>query len=150
MLPHEQSRSRTCYRDRRSNTLVLARRESLPEAVRATQASVGDRVAPICITRLDLRRVLKKAKSGRKKRSVTGKRVTGPDVRRMIVQERRPILPTWLVARELVSCISEWCACIHEYRVSIIHPGYAQPLRVDSSLPSRLLKATVSGATFGV
>jgi hypothetical protein len=35
---------------------------------------------------------MKKAKSGRKKRSVTDKRITGPDLCRMIAQERFPAL----------------------------------------------------------
>src|SRR5215471_20168620 len=52
----------------------------------ATQASEGDRVTPTWVTRRVLRRVRKKAKSGRKNRSVTGKRVTGPDVRCVIAQ----------------------------------------------------------------
>src|SRR5215467_2223221 len=63
----------------------------------ATQASVGDRVTPTWITRRVFSSMRKKAKSGRTKRSVTGKRVTGPDVRRMIAQKRAPLLPSWLV-----------------------------------------------------
>ena len=39
----------------------------------------------------------KNAKSGRKKRSVTCKRVTGPDMRRVIVEERAPLLTSWLL-----------------------------------------------------
>jgi hypothetical protein len=47
---------------------------SLLEAVRASQASVGDRVAPTWITRRDASSLMKKAKRGRKKRSVTCKK----------------------------------------------------------------------------
>src|SRR6266516_5899867 len=63
----------------------------------ATQASVGDRVTPTWITRRVLSSMRKKAKSGRKKRSVTGKRVTGPDIRRVIAEKRAPLLTSWLV-----------------------------------------------------
>ncbi len=52
-------------------------------------------MTPTWITRRVLRRVRKKAKSGRKKRSVTGKRVTGPDLCCVVVQERCPLLSTW-------------------------------------------------------
>ncbi len=44
------------------------------EAVRATQESVGDRVTPTWITRRDFSSTMKKAKSGRKNRSVTCKK----------------------------------------------------------------------------
>src|SRR5947199_7181515 len=40
---------------------------------------------------------MKNAKSGRKKRSVTCKRVTGPDLSCMIAQKRAPLLPSWLL-----------------------------------------------------
>ena len=39
----------------------------------------------------------KKAKSGRKNRSVTGKRVAGPDLSGVVAQEGRPRLASWLV-----------------------------------------------------
>ncbi len=40
-----------------------------------------------------------------------------------------------VVVRELVSCISEWCACRHEYQVEVNPRESAQLPRVDSSLP---------------
>jgi hypothetical protein len=52
---------------------------------------------PTWITRRDFSSTMKKAKSGRKNRSVTGKRVTGPDIRRVIAQERAPLLTSWLL-----------------------------------------------------
>jgi len=39
---------------------------------------------------------MKKAKSGRKKRSVTGKRVAGPDICRVSAQKGRPLLSSGL------------------------------------------------------
>jgi len=39
----------------------------------------------------------KKAKSGRKNRSVTCKRVAGPDLSGVVAQEGRPRLASWLV-----------------------------------------------------
>jgi hypothetical protein len=65
----------------------------------ATQGSVGDLVTPTWITRRDLGRVLKNAKSGRKKRSVTGKRVAGPDIGGVFAQKGCPSLSSRL-----------WCA----------------------------------------
>src|SRR5258706_5564611 len=62
----------------------------------ATQGSVGDRVTPTWITLRDLCSMMKKAKSGRKKRSVTCKRVTSPDICRVITQKGRPLLSSWL------------------------------------------------------
>src|SRR5438034_11155252 len=64
----------------------------------ATQGSVGERVTPTWITFRDWRRVLKKAKSGRKKRSVTRKRVAGPDLGGVSARDRSTI--SGLVAAE--------------------------------------------------
>src|SRR5215470_15308099 len=63
----------------------------------ATQESVGDRVTPTEMTLRVLSSMRKKAKSGRKNRSVTGKRVTGPDLSCMVTQKRAPLLTSWLV-----------------------------------------------------
>jgi len=54
--------------------LDLYQRRWLPEAVRAVQAAVGERVTPTWITVRDFRRVLKKANSERKRRSVKGRK----------------------------------------------------------------------------
>jgi hypothetical protein len=53
-------------------------------------------VTPTSITRRVLSSTMKNAKSDRKKRSVTGKRVTGPDICRMMVQKGRPPPSPWL------------------------------------------------------
>jgi hypothetical protein len=62
----------------------------------ATQGSVGNRVTPTWITRRDLSWMMKNAKSGRKKRSVTGKRVASPDLCGVIVHKGCPPLSPWL------------------------------------------------------
>jgi hypothetical protein len=53
---------------------VFARMESLLAAVRATQESVGVRVTFTWMTLRDFSSMMKKAKSGRKKRSVICKK----------------------------------------------------------------------------
>src|SRR6266487_4732220 len=61
----------------------------------AVQASVGERLTPTCITLRDFSSMRKKANSQRKRRSVTGRRVTRPDVLGMRVEERPPRLSSW-------------------------------------------------------
>ena len=58
----------------------------------ATQGSVGERVTFTWITFRDCNSMMKNAKNGRKKRSVTWRRITGPHLCRMIAQERSPVL----------------------------------------------------------
>ena len=53
---------------------VLVHRESLPAAVRAVQASVGERVTPTWMTLRECRSMMKKANGERKQRSVTCKK----------------------------------------------------------------------------
>jgi hypothetical protein len=53
---------------------------------------VGQRVTPTWITLRECHSMMKNAKSERKKRSVTGRRVAGPDLFRMSVQESGPVL----------------------------------------------------------
>src|SRR6266700_7989490 len=60
----------------------------------ATQGSVGVGVTFTWITFRDFSSTMKKAKSGRKKRSVTCKRITGPHLCRVIAQKRFPVLST--------------------------------------------------------
>src|SRR5437588_7670760 len=67
----------------------------------ATQASVGERVTPTWITFLDFNSMRKKAKSGRKNRSVTWRRVTRPDLCRVSAQKGCPRLGSWLVCANL-------------------------------------------------
>src|SRR5258708_40086089 len=57
----------------------------------ATQESVGDRVTFTWMTLRDLSSMMKKAKRGRKKRSVACKRITGPYPCHMVAQERLPV-----------------------------------------------------------
>jgi hypothetical protein len=61
----------------------------------ATQASVGERVTPTWITVRECSSMMKKAKSERNNKSVTGRRVTRPDLLSMSVQEGRPVLSPW-------------------------------------------------------
>jgi hypothetical protein len=61
----------------------------------AVQASVGDRVTPTWITLRECSSIMKKANNERKKRSVTGRRVAGPDLLSMRAEEGLPGLPTW-------------------------------------------------------
>ncbi len=68
--------------------------ESPPAGVRATQASVGARVTFTWMTLRDCSSMMKNANSGRKKRSVTCKRITSPDLCCMVTQERFPALST--------------------------------------------------------
>ena len=93
---------------------------------------------------------MKKANRGQKKRSVTGKRVTGPDVRCMSVQERRPVLSPWSWCADgshvlLNGSLADVNAEFQEFPTDTLGSEDA-----DSAPPFRLLKATVSGATFGV
>src|SRR5215472_1038876 len=62
----------------------------------ATHGSVGDLVTPTWMTFRDLSSMMKNAKSGRKKRSVTRKRVTRPDICGVIVHKGCPLLASWL------------------------------------------------------
>jgi hypothetical protein len=57
-----------------SNILQFVHMESPPVAVRATQGSLGARVTLTWMTLRDCSSMMKKANSGRKKRSVTGKK----------------------------------------------------------------------------
>src|SRR6266516_2045203 len=82
----------------------------------ATQGSVGDRVTPTWITRRDLISVMKKAKSGRKKRSVTCKS-RRPRYAPRDYAGRSPISVLSAVGCELVACTSEWFVCTHAYPV---------------------------------
>src|SRR6266516_2732365 len=61
----------------------------------AVQASVGDRVTPTWFTFRDRGSMMKNAKSERKNRSVTWRRVPCPDLSCMIAQKRQPALPRW-------------------------------------------------------
>ena len=63
----------------------------------ATQASVGDRVTPTWITLRDCSSTMKNAKSGRKNRSVTRKRVARPDLCSVSAQKGCPRLALWLL-----------------------------------------------------
>jgi hypothetical protein len=81
---------------------VLAHTAWLLEAVHPTQGSVGDRVTHAWITRLDLRSMMTNAKSGRKKRSVTCKRVAGPDLCCVIARDRSSTFVPLAVVREPV------------------------------------------------
>jgi len=91
----------------RSRYLALTHTESPLAAVRATQESVGERVIFIWITFRDFSSMRKKAKSGRKKRSVTCKRIAGPNLCRMIAQEGLPGLSTSWKWRESAAYIAE-------------------------------------------
>src|SRR5215471_3318329 len=90
-----------CDRARTSNTSALAHTAWLLGAVRATQGSVGDLVTPTWITLRDLSSMIKKANSDRKKRSVTGKRVTRPDLYCVIVHKGGPSLSSWLLSANI-------------------------------------------------
>ncbi len=67
----------------------------------ATQGSDGERVTPTWMTLRDCNSMKKKAKSGRKNRSLTGKRVAGPDLCGVSAQKRAPLLPSWLLGANL-------------------------------------------------
>jgi hypothetical protein len=64
----------------------------------ATQASVGHRVTPTWITRRVLSSMKKKAKSGRKKRSVTCKKSHAQTCAAWLREIGRPLLASWLVS----------------------------------------------------
>src|SRR5436309_6870262 len=63
----------------------------------ATQASVGERVTPTWITRLDFSSTMKNAKSGRKKRSVTCKKSQAQICAAWVREIGRRPLASWLV-----------------------------------------------------
>src|SRR5258708_3961101 len=77
-LPLVQNSARISCHDPGGGTLEFAHTESLPAAVRATQRSVGERVTFTWITFRDFNSMMKKAKSERKKRSVTCKQSHAP------------------------------------------------------------------------
>ncbi len=52
-------------------------------------------MTPTWITLHDGSSMMKKAKSERKNRSVTCRRIAGPDIPGMMVKEGRPVLPMW-------------------------------------------------------
>src|SRR5437588_2671393 len=88
----------------------------------ATQASVGDRVTPTWITLRDCSSMRKKAKSGRKNRSVTCTRVACPELSGLVARDRSPTSGLVAGRCEQFSCPSEWFACRHECLISIILP----------------------------
>jgi hypothetical protein len=94
-------------------------------------------------------RVLKKAKSGRKKRSGTCKRITGPHFRCMIAQERFPVLSTGSKWREPAASTSGWS--VRLLRI----PSLSNSPRMRSAPQNRLfaaiplIKLIVSGESLG-
>ena len=68
--------------------------ESPLAVVGQPKRSVGDRVTFTWMTFRDFSSMMKKAKSGRKKRSVTCKKIAGPYLCRMIAQKGFPVLST--------------------------------------------------------
>src|SRR5215471_10103189 len=100
-----------CDRARTSNTSALAHTAWLLGAVRATQGSVGDLVTPPWITLRDWSSMRKKAKSGRKKRSVTGKRVTRPNLSCVVARDRSPTSDLVAGVSKLLACTSGSCVC---------------------------------------
>ena len=106
-LPRAQNSIRISCRYPGADILAFTHTESPLAAVRATQESVGERVIFIWITFRDFSSMRKKAKSGQKKRSVTCKRIAGPNLCRMIAQEGLPGLSTSSKWRESAAYIAE-------------------------------------------
>jgi hypothetical protein len=84
-----------CCQYPESNSVVFLHTESLLAAVRATQESVGDRVTFMWI-RLPRFQVDDEESKKRAEEKVWDvKKIAGPDVFCMIVQESSPVLSTW-------------------------------------------------------
>jgi hypothetical protein len=64
--------------------------------------------------------ILKNAKSGRKKRSVTCKRVARPDLGGVVMQKGCPHPASWLLCAGSPHVLAVWCACRREGPVSIL------------------------------
>jgi hypothetical protein len=94
--------------------------------------------------------VLKKAKSGRKNRSVAGKRVTGPDVRGVSAQKCAPLLPSWRLCANRPHGLLNGALAHVDAQFQEFTPYAFSTKDADCSSPSRLLKASISAATFGV
>src|SRR5947209_7303302 len=83
---------------------------------------------------------MKKAKSGRKNRSVICKRVARPDLCGVVARDRCSTSDLVEALCERSSCTSGWCACRHASPVSTVHPGSVQPRRRRLSLAICLRK----------
>ena len=93
--------------------------------------------------------IMKKANSERKKRSVTCKRITRPDVLRMVLQESGPVLssPSWRTSMPHV---------LLNGALETQMPSLSNSPRIRSAPQSRfcpaisMIKATVSAGIFGL
>src|SRR5437763_17182297 len=83
------------------------------------QASVGERVTPTWMTLRECRSIMKKANRERKKRSVTYKRITRPDVFGMVLQEGSPGLSSLFRGSGIHAVLQNGtlaeAACRHKY-----------------------------------
>ena len=131
-------------------TSVLAQMAWLLESVRATQGSMGDRVTPAWITRLELSSMMTNACERSKEEIRHLQEVASPDLGCVIVQEGRPLLSSWLGCANLPhillgSALTHMHAEFQELPTNTLSTQDA-----DSPSPSRLFNAMVSAATFGL
>jgi hypothetical protein len=115
----------------------------------APQGSDGERVTPTWMTLRDCSSIMKNAKSGRKNRSVTGKRVARPDLGCVGARDRSPTSGLVAAVYEHVSNTFGSCAYRHGCPVSgVLHESF-QHRRRRFCVAIRLIKAIVSAGTFG-
>jgi hypothetical protein len=148
--PHEQSKARTYCRYHESGTWVLVHMGSLLAVVgppRHRSARVSRPHGSPCVTRSSMR---KKAKSGRKKRSVTWRRVAGPDLSCVVARGRLPTSGPVAAGSERFSCT---CCLV---RLQTCIPSFNSSPRIRSAPQSRLslaiclIKVMVSSASLGL
>jgi hypothetical protein len=102
------------------------------------------------ITLRDFNSMMKNAKSGRKKRSVTGKRVASPDLCSVIVQKSCPPLPLWPESANIPHILLDGALTHMHTQFQELPTNTLSTEDADSPPPSRLLNAMVSAATFGL
>ncbi len=91
----------------------------------------------------------KKAKSGRKNRSVTCKRVAGPDLSGVVAQEARPRLASWLGCTNSPHVLLNGALADPKAQFQQFTPDPFSP-QSRFCVAICLIKAMVSAATFGL
>src|SRR2546421_10800015 len=83
---------------------------------------------------------MKKAKSGRKNRSVICKKSHAQICAAWLREIDAPLLTSWRLCANVPHVLAVWCACRHASPVSTVHPGSVQPRRRRLSLAICLRK----------
>jgi hypothetical protein len=94
--------------------------------------------------------MMKNAKSGRKKRSVTRKRITGPDLCRMIAQERFPALSRGGFWANLLHILLDRPFDFSVYPAKARSPRMRSAPHIRLFAAISLIKLIASGVSFGL